>query len=37
VKSCLVNPPGTAAASGAGLIVCWCPAVVSAARVSPAP
>jgi hypothetical protein len=37
VKSSLVNPPGTAAGSGIGLIVWTCPAAVSAARVAPLP
>jgi pimeloyl-ACP methyl ester carboxylesterase len=37
VKSCLVKPPGTATASGAGLIVWVCLAARSAARVSPDP
>jgi hypothetical protein len=37
VKSCLVNPPGTALVSGPGLIVWRCFAARSAARISPAP
>jgi hypothetical protein len=32
-----VKPPGTAGDSGMGLIVWTCPALVSAARVSPPP
>ena len=37
VKSSTVNPPGTAAGSGPGLITAWCPAWPIASRRSPVP
>jgi hypothetical protein len=37
VKSSVVNPPGTGARSGIGLITARCPAAASAARALPVP
>jgi hypothetical protein len=37
VKSSMVNPPGTGAGSGFGLITAWCSASLIAPRRSPVP